>query len=249
MPQTIPQPVLEVLDTATIAGNLLTLPDRLDRKLYSQTNKILEALGGRWDRRAGGHVFDADAASVIEPVILTGEYANTRQEFGQFDSPPDVVRSVIAAAGIENDMSVLEPSAGIGNLALAAEEAGAIVAAIEIDPKRAATANDRLFGGCRTGDFLAENPDAHPRGDRVVMNPPFARQEDIDHVYHAARFLKPGGRLVAVMSAGVTFRSNRKTEEFRRFIEIRNGSIEPLPLGCFKPSGTSVNACLVSFDV
>ncbi len=41
------------------------------------------------------------------------------------------------------------------------------------------------------------------------MNPPFSRQQDIRHVMHAAKFLKPGGRLVAVMGASAISGSNR----------------------------------------
>ncbi len=63
-----------------------------------------------------------------------------------------------------------------------------------------------------------------PNGfDRVVMNPPFERQQDIDHVSRAAGMLKPGGRLVSVMSAGVTFRENNKTRWFRDLIETFAG--------------------------
>jgi hypothetical protein len=38
--------------------------------------------------------------------------------------------------------------------------------------------------------------------DRVVMNPPFDHGADIKHVEHARKFLKPGGRLVAVVANG-----------------------------------------------
>jgi predicted RNA methylase len=95
----------------------------------------------------------------------------------------------------------------------------------------------------KKGNFLDEKPD--PRFKFVVMNPPFGRQADIDHVRHAHGFLKAKGKLVAVMSAGVKFRENRKTVEFRDFVTTHGGSIEPLPAGSFKGSGTNVNTCMV----
>ena len=73
------------------------------------------------------------------------------------------------------------------------------------------------------------------------MNPPFSRQADIHHVNHAIKFLKPGGVLVSVMSAGVTFRTNRLTDDFRRMVIAHNGQIGALPAGAFKESGTMVN--------
>jgi hypothetical protein len=76
------------------------------------------------------------------------------------------------------------------------------------------------------------------------MNPPFARQADIDHVLHAMQFLRRGGLLVAIMSASVKFRSNAKTAAFRRL----GGRILELPDGSFKTSGTMVNACIVVID-
>jgi 16S rRNA G1207 methylase RsmC len=33
--------------------------------------------------------------------------------------------------------------------------------------------------------------------DRVVMNPPFDLERDVDHVTHALKFLEPEGQLVA----------------------------------------------------
>ena len=95
-------------------------------------------------------------------------------------------------------------------------------------------------------DFLEVEPD--PIYDRIVMNPPFSRQQDIDHVLHAAEFLAPGGRLTAVMSAGVMFRTNTKTVEFRDFVNaMGEQTFEALPDNSFQESGTNVNTVIVSF--
>ncbi len=92
-------------------------------------------------------------------------------------------------------------------------------------------------------DFLTVQPE--PVYDRVIMNPPFCRQADIKHVTHALRFLKPnGGLLVSVMSAGVTFRQNKLTTDFRQLVEERGGVIEKLPEGSFKASGTMVETVI-----
>ena len=93
-------------------------------------------------------------------------------------------------------------------------------------------------------DFLEVMP--NPIYDRVVMNPPFSRQADIMHVLHALQFLKPGGLLVSVMAASVTFRENKLTTDFRATVEARGGYIEPLPENSFKASGTGVNTVLAA---
>ncbi|WP_424627569.1 hypothetical protein [Bradyrhizobium sp. SYSU BS000235] len=115
--------------------------------------------------------------------------------------------------------------------------------------KRLHTCGERciLRGGIRLGDFTLVHPE--PIFDRAVMNPPFPRQADIDHVMHAIGFLKPGGRIVAIMSAAITFRGDTKTTRFRDLIEERRGFIKPLPTGSFKSSGTMVNTVVVSFNI
>jgi predicted RNA methylase len=244
------QDILQILERSALEGPLLRLPDgQLDRSTYAAVNKVIEAAGGKWNRKAKAHVFDGDAIETIEPILLTGEYTRTKQDFGQFDTPPGVVARVIELARITPGMSFLEPNAGIGNIVGGAEAAGAQVTAFEIDAKRLHTAKERheLHGGIFLSDFLRRSP--LPVFDRVGMNPPFAKQADIDHVSHAAKFLKPGGRLVAVMSAGVTFRTDTKTVMFWDFLASRNATREVLPIGAFKESGTMVNAIIVSFDV
>jgi 16S rRNA G1207 methylase RsmC len=94
------------------------------------------------------------------------------------------------------------------------------------------------------GDFLHCNGDLG-KFDRVVMNPPFADQADIDHVTHALSFLKPGGKLVAIMSAGASFRQDRKASKFQELIEGLGGTMNELPEDSFKQSGTNVRTVLV----
>lgn len=243
MPQ-ISEAVLKVLDSATIDGALLTLNGTLDRKLYVETNKVLEAAGGRWNKKAKAHIFDGLAMDTIEPIILTGEYRLVKQDFGQFDTPKDLAAEIVNAADISPGMVILEPSIGLGNLAFEAERVGGIVSAYEIDLTRAAKANDRLPKvSVKVANFL--NEPAEPIFDRVVMNPPFAKQDDIRHVLHAFKFLKPDGKLVAIMSSSVLFRDNNLTAEFREFVAAHGASIDRLPEGSFKSSGTSVNTCVV----
>jgi 16S rRNA G1207 methylase RsmC len=101
---------------------------------------------------------------------------------------------------------------------------------------------DKSFNVIREGDFLDMVPVTIY--DRVCMNPPFERQQDIDHVMHAWKFLKPNGRLVAIMASSVAFRENKKTVEFREFLAA-NGHLEHNPEGAFKESGTMVNTVTV----
>ncbi|WP_217548870.1 methyltransferase [Pantoea sp. GbtcB22] len=239
--------VLNVLSACQCEGNNLILTGQLDRNLYTRTNKVIEAAGGKWNRKAKAHVFDIDAAERIEQIILTGDVVVPKDDFEFFPTPPDVVRHVIHLANIRDGMTVLEPSAGQGAIAKAAHDAAADVM---IDMYELMPANNdalhalnlRLSSIGEPVDFLTVEP--NPVYDRVVMNPPFGRQADIKHVTHALKFLKPDGLLVSVMASSVTFRSNKLTTDFRQLIEERGGHIEELPEGAFKSSGTMVNTII-----
>lgn len=237
--------VLAVLSAAQIQGSSLTLTGQLDRKLYERTNKVLEAAGGKWNRKAKAHVFTEDPAAVIDRVILTGEITAPK-DFGFFPSPPEVVDRVVDIAELAQGMRVLEPSAGHGAIALAAFDLDCTVDCVELLPANALVLRKHSYLNLREGDFLTLDPE--PKYDRVLMNPPFERQADIHHVMHARRFLAPNGRLVSVMSAGVTFREDRLSVLFRELVRDSGGSFEPLPDGSFKASGTMVRTVIVRID-
>jgi predicted RNA methylase len=250
--------VLDVLGNCTFEGNKLFLPGvQLERKLYEAVNKVLQANGGKWNRSAKAHIFDEPAEEAIEQALLTGEFRRLKQDLGQFDTPAAVVDRVMELADIQPGMRVLEPSAGIGRLALAAVERGGQVMCYEIDEKRCAALVQSTIAALAEKkprldmvvqlDFLTHAP--APNYDRVVMNPPFAKQADISHVLHALAFLKPGGRLVAVMSSSVRFRTNSKATSFRDLVDGLGAEWEDVDPGAFRESGTMVSTCILKVDV
>lgn len=235
--------VLTVLSRAATQGNALTLVGQLDRRLYDRTNKVLEAAGGKWNRKAKAHLFDGDAADAIEQIILTGEIT-IPQDFGYFPTPEPIVARLIELAEIEPGMTVLEPSAGQGNIAKAVADIAEVDCVELLQKNVEALLAGEFARDVIMSDFLALVP--APTYDRVVMNPPFARQDDIRHVTHAMRFLKDGGRLVSVMAASILFRDNRLTADFRALIDERGGDIEECPEGAFRSSGTMVRTVIVT---
>ena len=233
---------MAVLEAASTDGPQLRLNGQLDRKMYEAVNKALEIAGGKWNRSAKAHVFPGDAAEAIEGILLTGEITDAKREFDAFYTPSDVVDRLIVLADIQPGMTALEPSAGEGAIALRLARAGAIVTAYEI------RSTPSWWAECPTitahcGDFTHVHPE--PAFDRVVMNPPFSKQQDMHHVIHAANFLKPGGILVAVMSPAFEFRTTVIASAFRCLMSGWGGETINLPEGSFKSSGTMVNARIV----
>lgn len=163
-----------------------------------------------------------------------------------FPTPAALAARVVEAADIRPGDSVLEPSAGTGALLEALPE-GVKVQAVEISHALTRQLAQRFSGiSLECSDFMQW--EGAGKFDRIIMNPPFSNQQDIDHVTHALKFLKEGGKLVAIMSAGVEFRQDKKAAGFRELVERMGGTIERLPDDSFKESGTSVNTVLVTID-
>ena len=120
---------------------------------------------------------------------------------------------------------------------------GHVVDVIELQPELVQELELYNFNNVLCADFLKVQPS--PVYDRIVMNPPFDRGRDIDHVRHAWDFLKPGGVLVAIMSAGTEFRGDKKAVAFRKLVDRVRGQRQDLPAGSFAESGTFVNALYV----
>lgn len=224
-------------------GKVLTLPSgQLDRKVYAAVNEVLEAAGGKWNRNQRAHLFDADVRQKIAAMLDGGKVVNEAKEAEFFPTPSRLARELVSLAFVEPGDVVLEPSAGRGAIAVEALARGAQVWCCELldDNRRAlrdldvALVVEPDFGKAEFGE---------QRFDKVVMNPPFALE--IEHVRKAHALLKPGGLLISVMSAGIQFRSDRKTSAFREFVCDCGGEIARNPDGAFRESGTDVRTVTV----
>ncbi len=243
----ISQDVIVILEQSTVTPQSLVLPEgKLDRQLYTAVNKVLETIGGKWDRKSASHLFSkGNAADLLNEILLTGEVTDAKKDFGAFFTPEVVVAQAIDMADISENHVVLEPSAGHGNIALLLARVAKEVQCYEILPahveflKELAPDNMVVHDPV---DFMTVEPT--PIYDRIVMNPPFAFKADIRHILHALKFLKPGGVLVSIASAGVKFRTDRETVAFRELVSA-NGEIYSLPEGSFKESGTMVQTVIV----
>lgn len=135
---------------------------------------------------------------------------------GFFPTPDELVQQMIEAADLCAGDVVLEPSAGKGDIAVAVKCAGADVECVEVEGRLVEILKAKHLRVTQ-GDFLAMP--AHAGFDAVLMNPPFEKGADIDHVRHAFGFVKEGGKLVAIVSAGALYRQDRKATEFRAWLD------------------------------
>jgi predicted RNA methylase len=166
------------------------------------------------------------------------------KNFGFFPTPDQLAEQIIDQACLyspDKKLSVLEPSAGTGQLSGRAVAKGAIVDCVEVQDSLShalrSTGRYRRIFNC---DFLLLNPTGDLY-DRIIMNPPFDGERDIDHVMHALKFLKDDGLLIAIMSAHTEFAESRKAAAFRDYIARLNGKFSDNPAGSFSSVGTNVN--------
>jgi len=68
----VPDDVIPILRRSTFAGNVLTLPEQLDRETYLRVAKALTAARGKWDRKVKGHVFPLDPRELMADAVDTG---------------------------------------------------------------------------------------------------------------------------------------------------------------------------------
>lgn len=235
----------ELLSLVRVEGNVARYTGTEHIDDWNALKRVMTALGGKWRARKG-FVFadDVDAAEAVRLALETGEVLDPVAA-GFFPTPAALAARVVELAEVRAGDAVLEPSAGRGAIARAARDAGGVVKCAELLPDNVKALRAEGFDVV-DGDFLAMAPSDLGTFDRVAMNPPFGKRADIAHVRHALSFLRPGGRLVAIMSAGVAYRDDRLARDFRALVEERGGEILDNPDGSFLESGTCVRTVTVT---
>lgn len=138
-------------------------------------------------------------------------------EFQQFSTPPTLAYVANWVASVRIGDSMMEPSAGTGDLAIFAQNAGANLILNELSGRRADILQD-LFPKAQLFRENAEQlNNILPKGvvpTVVVMNPPFSatggrvtgQRNTMNggrHIEQALARLAPGGRLVAIVGEGM----------------------------------------------
>lgn len=235
--------VMAVLKRSTITETSLQLPDeQLERSLYSRVNKIIEAAGGKWNKKAKAHVFPNDPREALGMAIETGKVDNKQQIFQQFFTP-SAVANMMCRDVYSSDL-VLEPSAGGGSIATAAAAICSVsnVTCVELQPELAEKLTKSGFK-TTTADFLTMTP--IPVYDCVIMNPPFTKGQFQLHVQHAFKFLKPHGKLKAIGPANLGGNNTKAQKQFHAWLNTLDHEISDLPPSTFKSEGTNIATILL----
>ena len=242
---TLSPEVVDVLRRSRTDGYILRLPEgQLERALYTSVDKAIRMLGGKWDRRQGGHIFPFDPSFKVAAAISNSKVVSRQQALQLFETPQALAVELVGELGDIKGKTCLEPSAGRGRIVTELLSAGAgEVACVEID---ADNGNDleRQGHSVLVADFLGVSADTMTC-DAGAMNPPFTRNQDIQHVRHAFACLRPGGRLASIVSEHGFAGNERECTEWRDWLRSLSAKIEIIPAGAFKKSGTSIQTRMI----
>lgn len=154
-------------------------------------------------------------------IVSQTNRSGTKDTMQQFSTPPAYSYVVSQFVNMDARDVVLEPSAGTGDLAIHALNQRAKVHVNELDPKRAEmlkaiqeSEDARLTISTEDALQLGNIMGSNLRPSVVLMNPPFSREgqrmgdkkmsgNDRNHIDAAMASLVDGGRLVAIIGAGL----------------------------------------------
>ena len=188
----------------TMADNVYTVKDAYDAMELGVNKYILS-------------MEDVSAQKMLELLELLPTQTKRTEEmikFQQFSTPPSIAYLANYVANVNSDDIMLEPSAGIGGIAVFAKKDGATVYVNELDTRRLEVLRNMPFDR-----FFNENAEQLDNilGGKIeptviVMNPPFSSSSERNihntkigakHIEEALKILAPNGRLVAIVGHGM----------------------------------------------
>jgi len=238
----------DVLKSCVVDGMVVRLPNiQLDRKLYQEVAKALELIGGKWKGgKIFGFVFQTDPADLLEQ-IANGEERNLKKEFQFFATPQALADELVLLADLKEHDTILEPSAGQGSIIRAINSVSNVIPdCYELMGVNTFILNKSDLQFNLIGDdFLTHKGKSY---SKIIANPPFAKNQDIDHLRYMYDFLLPGGRLVCITSESWVKGTQNKQKEFRDWLEDNGADVITIEPGTFKESGTMVGGRIIVID-
>lgn len=238
--------VEDILKHCTLEDGVLKLPKvQFNKKSYAEAKKWIEEAGGSWQSgKIQGFTFPFNPERVFS-ILKEGKRCNLQQEYQFFETPAEVADwLVMLAGGINEADTVLEPSAGRGALIKAIHRAcsSVTVECYELMPE-----NREFLYSLDNVIILDEDftKDSVGSYTKIIANPPFSNNQDIEHVRIMYKLLEKGGTLAAITSSHWKIASEKKCVDFRNWLEEVHGEVFEIGAGEFKESGTSISTMAV----
>lgn len=172
--------------------------------------------------------------SFSESGILL-KYPGIRNIPGFFPTPKKLVDEMIELADYEPYHTTWEPGAGFGSIADAVVEVTQDPSKINIvvcekDTTLATILTEKGYDVKANDmyDMVHGKRLLHGGYDRILMNPPFEKLQDAEHVMHCYNYVKKGGKLVSIMSNRWTYDSITLAKAFRAWADMDEDALDKL---------------------
>jgi len=236
----------QVLKQCTVEDNIVKLPSgQLDRKKYLEVKKALELIGGKWKGgKVAGFVFQTSPSDLLKE-IANGNRRNLKKEYQFFATPDKLADELVRLADLEPDDTILEPSAGQGAIVKAINKvSNSVPDCVELmEVNLIVLEKSGLKFNLIGDDFLTHN--SKEEYTKIIANPPFSKNQDIDHLKKMYEALEKGGRLVCITSLSWEHGVQKKQIAFRDWLDELGADIIDIEQGAFKESGTMVGGRIV----
>jgi phospholipid N-methyltransferase len=246
----------EDLKSLVCEGNVAKLPtDKLND--YAALKKALVKINGKYKRNT--FVFPIEAQKAVDE-LLKGETTDFKKKYQFFATPPELADRMAQDIVFDKpEMRILEPGAGHGALIDAVLRVKPLNVELIIEFVELSDLNfdvlkgkysedngvENMAGIC--GDFMGMDMVGHY--DLIIANPPFTKNQDIDHIRKMYDLLAPGGRIITLSSKSWYQGSQKKQVAFRDWLDNDVAACySELDNGVFKSSGTNVAGMYIVID-
>ena len=186
----------------------------------------------------------------VKPIDRTAQEIKRREKECKLQQKGDVqfthlevARQLVELAGIDENSRVLEPSAGIGNIA---DQIRTVTKNIDVieqmsNFRELLQLKDYNLVGY---DFLEYQPEKSYT--HILMNPPFSKNQDIQHLKHAYSMLENGGTLVCIISPHWSFANDKESINFRLWLDEQDYYTEDLQAKTFEMTGVTSKIIVIN---
>ena len=238
------QDVIESISKMIVNGNRLDLPQDEQFTNYPAVKKAMIAAGGKYNK--SGFIFKGEVQP-IKDRLIGGESINDKKKYQFFETPNELAIKIVGLAEVDSSDHVLEPSAGQGAISDVVKQITDSCTLVELMNENVQIL-EQAGNDVIESDFLKLDPNQIGMFDKIIANPPFSNNQDIDHIKHMYQFLKPCGKLVSLAGRSWIHGSTKKQVAFRDWIDEMGGTITELEAGLFKQSGTNIRTVIVEIE-
>lgn len=212
--------IQNILKQGYFKWNEFFLPKiQLDRKDYLKCNDVLTALGLVWSKWKKAHITDQETDWLQETfneildiweIETIKEY---RDKYQFFETPYKIAKRMEKLLETRQCNKILEPSAWHWAIANIVDYGTCSLTCIELDLKKCEVLRSKLRDTTEiiNIDFLQYK--VYDYFDRIILNPPFNKWQDIKHILHSYELLKEWWILVWLVPSNFLQKYNDKLKD------------------------------------